>query len=485
MANVIKPLSFWVQKVLPLVYDDSLSYYEVVDKCVEKINELIACCDEVQTWKDEFADETEALRKYIDEKLSSQNIDATVEKLLTEYISSGLLLPYIDGELSELVDEAIQNMYQGKTLDILTDVHEVPFDLVGGRYIDVWVRTASAYYTTNENAQLYLQLAEAKNKLTQAKKPKNYPESYTTHPECLSLLHFSDIHGDTAETARIYIRFVELCSAVDNIICTGDFVPAWAGQDVSYLNAYQYGKATLRCIGNHDVYATPTPDLTNHISQTEQYNKYFNGYIQNWGVVYEAGKTYYYKDYDAKNIRLICLNDTLDGSDMTAQLSWLAGRLIEALAAGKSVLIAIHNMPNRDVTPVKSTFTRPDIVPRGYTSFETADAILNSVQSFINSGGDFIGYLCGHWHSDYIGYYNNYPEQMIFMVSAASRSQCNAVGDYDRVDDTVSMDLFNLFVADTSVHCFKLIRVGADYTSYLQHVDTVTVNYKTHEIMSN
>lgn len=33
---------FWCQKVLPLVYDDSLSYYEVLCKVVEYINNLIA-----------------------------------------------------------------------------------------------------------------------------------------------------------------------------------------------------------------------------------------------------------------------------------------------------------------------------------------------------------------------------------------------------------------------------------------------------------
>lgn len=35
------PLRFWVQKVLPLVYDDSLSYYELLGKIVVKLNELI------------------------------------------------------------------------------------------------------------------------------------------------------------------------------------------------------------------------------------------------------------------------------------------------------------------------------------------------------------------------------------------------------------------------------------------------------------
>ena len=32
---------FWCQKVLPLVYDESLSYYEVLCKVVAKLNELI------------------------------------------------------------------------------------------------------------------------------------------------------------------------------------------------------------------------------------------------------------------------------------------------------------------------------------------------------------------------------------------------------------------------------------------------------------
>lgn len=38
----ITPVKFWVQKVLPLVYDDSLSYVEVLSKFGDKLNELIA-----------------------------------------------------------------------------------------------------------------------------------------------------------------------------------------------------------------------------------------------------------------------------------------------------------------------------------------------------------------------------------------------------------------------------------------------------------
>lgn len=41
----VKPFRFWSQKVLPLVYDDSLSYYEVLCKMRDKINELIGFID--------------------------------------------------------------------------------------------------------------------------------------------------------------------------------------------------------------------------------------------------------------------------------------------------------------------------------------------------------------------------------------------------------------------------------------------------------
>lgn len=38
-------MKYWCYKVLPLAYDDSLSYYEVLCKCVGKLNEVIECMD--------------------------------------------------------------------------------------------------------------------------------------------------------------------------------------------------------------------------------------------------------------------------------------------------------------------------------------------------------------------------------------------------------------------------------------------------------
>ena len=43
MKNCERP---YCQKVLPLAYDDSLSYYEVVCKLTSKVNEVIAMIDD-------------------------------------------------------------------------------------------------------------------------------------------------------------------------------------------------------------------------------------------------------------------------------------------------------------------------------------------------------------------------------------------------------------------------------------------------------
>lgn len=50
----LKPLKFWCQKVLPLVYDDSLSYYEVLCKLTSYVNKLIEDVKAIEDGLDEY-----------------------------------------------------------------------------------------------------------------------------------------------------------------------------------------------------------------------------------------------------------------------------------------------------------------------------------------------------------------------------------------------------------------------------------------------
>lgn len=73
---------FWCQKVLPLVYDDSLSYYEILCKVVDYINKLIAddkiLADDVK----ELQNEMSSVQDWIN------NFDTTfIEKEVQEYIA--------------------------------------------------------------------------------------------------------------------------------------------------------------------------------------------------------------------------------------------------------------------------------------------------------------------------------------------------------------------------------------------------------------
>lgn len=65
----MKNFRFWCQKVLPLVYDDSISYYEVLGKMVVYLNQVIdnvnADIDNVNTLKDAFT----ALEEYVAEAI--------------------------------------------------------------------------------------------------------------------------------------------------------------------------------------------------------------------------------------------------------------------------------------------------------------------------------------------------------------------------------------------------------------------------------
>lgn len=59
--NEIMPMKFRCQKVLPLVYDDSLSYYETLCKISAKLNEVIGAINELsETQTEEDSNEQES-----------------------------------------------------------------------------------------------------------------------------------------------------------------------------------------------------------------------------------------------------------------------------------------------------------------------------------------------------------------------------------------------------------------------------------------
>lgn len=90
----VKPLNhfrFWCQKVLPLVYDDSLSYYEVLCKVVNYINNLIDTNNQIIEYVDELKAELKVVQDWID------NFDTSyAESIIREYLATMIFVEISD-----------------------------------------------------------------------------------------------------------------------------------------------------------------------------------------------------------------------------------------------------------------------------------------------------------------------------------------------------------------------------------------------------
>ena len=113
MSN-LQPLQFWVQKILPLVYDETLSYYELLCKIVDYLNNTISA---VNTLSDDTQTEiaridnsiatlsrrTEEdivrlrfdireLRQYVDDYFDNLDIQQTVAAVVDSRIADGTII---------------------------------------------------------------------------------------------------------------------------------------------------------------------------------------------------------------------------------------------------------------------------------------------------------------------------------------------------------------------------------------------------------
>ena len=90
---------FWCQKVLPLVYDDSLSYYEVLCKVVDYLNHIItdqnAMVDDLEGLRADLAQVQKWIKDY-DTSFAEKVIAETLATMIFVEISdAGYIVYYI------------------------------------------------------------------------------------------------------------------------------------------------------------------------------------------------------------------------------------------------------------------------------------------------------------------------------------------------------------------------------------------------------
>ncbi len=123
----IQPFRFWVQKILPLVYDDSMSYYELLCKVVEYLNQVIENINNVENGYEYVYNALIELRNYVDTYFTSLDVQTAINKALDQMVSDGtfdaalerVVSANINGVVSEQIGDAVENQIYGVVGDLI------------------------------------------------------------------------------------------------------------------------------------------------------------------------------------------------------------------------------------------------------------------------------------------------------------------------------------------------------------------------------
>lgn len=109
----IENFRYWCQKVLPLSYDDSLSYYELLCKTVNYLNNIINDVNVLGTSVDNINKAYNELQNYVNNYFDSLDVQQEINKKLDEMAK--------DGTLQHLIGDYITNIKIGNILNYGAD----------------------------------------------------------------------------------------------------------------------------------------------------------------------------------------------------------------------------------------------------------------------------------------------------------------------------------------------------------------------------
>ena len=330
---------------------------------------------------------------------------------------------------------------------------------------------------------------DQKTRIVQNLKDVKYGTSH-----CFTLLHFSDIHGDTIALQRIVSFKNSVSSYIDDVIHTGDSVWKQWPNGMDFWDSVDGSEYIMNVLGNHDT--TNDGGYTwGQKTAAECRARYITPYLSNWGdVVIGSDVCYYYKDYTAYNIRLVVID--IYHWDNT-QLAWLESTLEAARTATTPmhVIVAGHSPEATWGSHLDTPFDTLTL-PNGREMDSrlpciSSDAI-SAISDFITAGGKFVCYMCGHTHIDAMRKFKDHDNMLSVTLQNASvidhiagaTSQTGPNSGTKRVVGELSEDAFNIICINTDQSVLTILRVGQESDRMGRHVGSVTYDYANNKIVS-
>lgn len=303
----------------------------------------------------------------------------------------------------------------------------------------------------------------------------------------ITLLHLSDIHGNTVNLGRV-VRYWKHYSAIfSDAIHTGDIVGGLF-TDSDPFQSVSGAENILNLIGNHDAWLSASdPDYD--ATEKQCYDKFFAPNIANWDVVQptgaaENGYCYYYKDYTTEGYRLIVLDSVHwhyhsgTAQENAAQKAWFESVLADAKTQGLKVICATHYTPQNGITPIPDTgFNLMGATAGGNIAdgWYAVDEMFDCVDDFITGGGSFAGWIMGHTHTDYIGTVYGHASQPVVIMGTSGNTSVNN----KFIVGTASQDNFNAitFEVINNKSIVKIVKIGQDTDLYTRSKQTIAYNF--------
>lgn len=368
------------------------------------------------------------------------------------------------------------------------------------------------------NAGIMPNLSALKRVLIYTSMPDNGMDSMPV------LGHITDLHGD----APRFKNFLDFCdkAGVDVAINSGDSVLYQKRDGSKFVPAIakEHNTPVIFAIGNHE--SLPTGNLTlfddNIAELADEYE-----YLASAGI--ETTKCYYYKDFPGKKLRVIALNQYEDGVYQLrlgqAQVSWFITTLLST-PAGYGIVVTYHAPEDRvEAESPYDVFRQPapngaSSHPDGYFvdkrviemiidafisresvsfSYEDHSATYNGTSDLtteiVNVNADFSGvdltteficYVAGHKHEDWIGFFSNSENRQLYLgitcgnalYGDSSNPAWSNQSDLPRGGVGVSQDAFCIYAIDRLNGNVKVMRVGASVTQMMVKREMMVIPYK-------
>ena len=232
---------FWCQKVLPLVYDDSLSYYELLCKVVNYLNNTIADVNTLGTDVDNLNRAYNELQRYVNNYFSTLDVQEEINNKLDVMAQDGslsaLIQPLFDTYKTEINNEVNQqNNKIGVLENRMNTFTSLPSGSTSGDAELIDIRVPASGFNNNKT---YANAGDAvRGQISSLKEDLNYKE-----PLLLNLFDYTKVtlnkylNGETEEyNDKTYISdFIPVTKLGDyNISLLSGTVSAY-GTNKTYL----------------------------------------------------------------------------------------------------------------------------------------------------------------------------------------------------------------------------------------------------------